>query len=48
MGHATDNMLKNVYQHTMTEHQKAVADEIDNYFNEKLQMILHTENLKSK
>ncbi len=42
MGHATDNMLKNVYQHTMTEHRKAVADEIDDYFSKKLHTILHT------
>lgn len=32
MGHATDNMLKTVYQHTMTAEQSAVADKVDAFF----------------
>lgn len=44
MGHASTNMLKNVYQHTMTEKSEAVADAVDNYFSEKLHTILHTRN----
>lgn len=32
MGHATDNMLKTVYQHTMTAEQSAVADRVDAFF----------------
>lgn len=48
MGHATDNMLKTVYQHTMIEHQRTVAHSIDSYFNEKLHTILHTQSSKHK
>lgn len=44
MGHATDNMLKTVYQHTMQAEQIAVAQKVDEYFNQKLQMKLQTEN----
>lgn len=44
MGHATNNMLKNVYQHTMRDKQDEVADLVDNYFIKKLHTILHTEN----
>ena len=29
MGHKTDNMLKNVYQHTMQEKEDAFSDQID-------------------
>lgn len=43
MGHATDNMLKNVYQHTMTERQQAVADQIESYFEDKITNKLQTE-----
>lgn len=32
MGHATDNMLKTVYQHTIQEEQKKYSDEIDQRF----------------
>ncbi len=32
MGHATPNMLKTVYQHTMREKQRDVADKVNNYF----------------
>lgn len=42
MGHATNNMLKTVYQHTMTSKQNEVADMVDQYFNQKLHMSLHT------
>ena len=43
MGHATSNMLKTVYQHTMTSKQEEVADIVDDYFSEKLHTNLHTE-----
>ena len=33
MGHATDNMLKNVYQHIMDEKMKAVNDTMNEYLN---------------
>lgn len=36
MGHATENMLKTVYQHTMTAEQQAVAAKVDAYFESKL------------
>lgn len=42
MGHATSNMLKTVYQHTMRSKQEEVADMVDNYFAAKLHMNLHT------
>lgn len=32
MGHATDNMLKTVYQHTIQEEQKKYSEEIDQRF----------------
>lgn len=41
MGHATNNMLKTVYQHTMKSKQDEVADVVDNYFEEKLHTNLH-------
>lgn len=34
MGHATNNMLKTVYQHTMTEMEQQVDATIDQYFKE--------------
>lgn len=43
MGHATNNMLKTVYQHTMRAKQDEVADVVDNYFTQKLHTDLHTE-----
>lgn len=43
MGHATDNMLKTVYQHTMTAQQVEVARKVDDYFSQKLHTKLHTE-----
>lgn len=44
MGHATNNMLKTVYQHTMRDKQEEVADVVDSYFSSKLHTELHTEN----
>ena len=32
MGHATNNMLKTVYQHTMSEKEQQVNAAVDNYF----------------
>lgn len=43
MGHATNNMLKTVYQHTMASKHDEVADIIDSYFSTKLHTNLHTE-----
>lgn len=43
MGHATDNMLKTVYQHTMVAEKIAVAAKVDDYFNSKLPIKLPTE-----
>ena len=42
MGHATNNMLKTVYQHTMRDKQDQVSDVVDDYFFKKLHMDLHT------
>lgn len=36
MGHATNNMLKTVYQHTMKSKQEEVAEVVDSYFEKKL------------
>lgn len=33
MGHATNNMLKTVYQHTMSEEKEKVTDKINDHFN---------------
>lgn len=44
MGHATDNMLQTVYQHTMREESKKTAEKVDRYFETILHTILHTEN----
>ena len=38
MGHATDNMLKTVYQHTIQEEQKKYSEEIDQRFAELHQL----------
>ena len=43
MGHATNNMLKNVYQHTMQDKAQAVADVVGNFFEQQLHTDLHTE-----
>lgn len=32
MGHATNNMLKTIYQHTMTEKEQQINFAVDNYF----------------
>lgn len=44
MGHATDNMLKTVYQHTMSKESVETAKKVDGYFNDILHTILHTGN----
>ena len=41
MGHASNSMLKNVYQHTMKKKSEEVADIIDTYFEEQLHTDLH-------
>lgn len=43
MGHASNNMLKTVYQHTMKDKQDEVADLLDQYFAAKLHTNLHTD-----
>lgn len=48
LGHATDNMLQTVYQHTMAAQQLAVAAKLDDYFNAKLQIKLQTENRETQ
>ena len=47
MGHATDNMLKTVYQHTMSAEQVKVSQQVDNYFNALLHTVLRTGTNKS-
>lgn len=42
MGHATNNMLKTVYQHTMKEKRMEVDAAVDKYFNKKLHTCFHT------
>lgn len=42
MGHASNNMLKNVYQHTMRKKSEEVADMVDSYFESNLHTDLHT------
>lgn len=44
MGHATDNMLKTVYQHTMSKESAEAARQVDAYFDGILHTILHTGN----
>lgn len=41
MGHASTNMLKTVYQHTMKSKSEEVADIVDTFFSEKLHTELH-------
>lgn len=36
MGHATDNMLKTIYQHTMSKERIATARKVDEYFEQKI------------
>lgn len=38
MGHSSTNMLKTVYQHTMKPKSEEVADKVDKFFSEKLNM----------
>ena len=47
MGHATNNMLKTVYQHTMKSKQDEISTAVDNYFEQKLHTDLHTESKDS-
>ena len=42
MGHATDNMLKVVYQHTMNHKRTEVDSAVDTYFSQLLQTDLQT------
>lgn len=42
MGHASTNMLKTVYQHTMKSKSEEVADTVDSFFSQKLHTNLHT------
>lgn len=44
MGHATDNMLKAVYQHTMEHKRTEVDTAVDSYFSQLLQTKLQTQN----
>lgn len=44
MGHATDNMLKTVYQHTMSAESAEAAQQVDAYFTNILHTILHTDS----
>lgn len=46
MGHATPNMLKNVYQHTMKDKADSVANAVDKYFSEELHTDFHTKEEK--
>lgn len=41
MGHASENMLRNVYQHTMKYKSEEVADTVDHFFEAKLHTDLH-------
>ncbi len=43
MGHASTNMLKNVYQHTMQEKSLEVANAVNTFFEQKLHTELHTD-----
>lgn len=42
MGHATNNMLKTVYQHTMDQKAQQVADQLDDYFGKILDTKMDT------
>ena len=39
MGHATPNMLKNVYQHLIDEKEKSVATDVNSYMNDRLKTV---------
>ena len=36
MGHATDNMLKRVYQHTFADESRAISERMQTFFEEKM------------
>ena len=36
MGHRTNHMLKNVYQHTIIEKQKEIGDKINEYMTRNM------------
>lgn len=38
MGHSTNNMLKQVYQHTFASEQSAITDKMQHYFNEHIEV----------
>lgn len=40
-GWSTDNTLKSVYQHTFSEERQNIDNQIDEYFRERLEKILH-------
>ena len=42
MGHASNNMLKTVYQHTMNDKTEEVSNVVDSYFEANLHTKLHT------
>lgn len=42
MGHATDNMLKNVYQHTLQQKEDEYAQRMDEYFTARLSLAQNT------
>lgn len=46
MGHASTNMLKTVYQHTMKSKSEEVASMVDSYFEQNLHMNLHTDRIE--
>lgn len=47
MGHATNNMLKTVYQHTLTSKQIEVSNMVDNYFIGKISMMGNGQEIES-
>lgn len=44
MGHASTNILKNVYQHTMASKSEEVATQVDTFFSKSLHTDLHIKN----
>ena len=47
MGHATPNMLKNVYQHLMDDKNEEVTEQINRYF-ETMQHEMQHENARKE
>ena len=41
-GWSSDKTMKQTYQHTMSEKQKQVADDLDNYFEKQLNLKIAT------